>query len=191
MGASSRMSTLFVGNLAWGSTSESLSAHLGAFGSVVSCDTGDVRNGRARGWAIVTMGSEGEAQAAIAGCHDVEFEGRPLAVRLDEKPQGEARGGGGRGARPAGGGDPSLDGKVENSSGLQVVVRNLPWSVTSEMLRGTFEQIGTVVAAEVIFHADSGRSNGWGTVRFSKPEEAADAVARFGGVELAGRPMTV
>lgn len=73
----------------------------------------------------------------------------------------------------------------------QVVVRNLPWSVTSDMLKGTFEQIGAVQFAEVVCHADSGRSKGWGTVRFQKPEDAADAIARFGGVELAGRPMTV
>merc|ERR1711865_931423 len=89
------------------------------------------------------------------------------------------------------GGDPSLEGKPENSTGLQIVVRNLPWSVTSEMLRGTFEQIGAVKFAEVVCHADSGRSKGWGTVCFSRPEDAGDAIARFGGVELAGRPMTV
>merc|ERR1712118_41188 len=106
------------------------------------------------------------------------------------KPAGGGGGGGGGGGR-ARGGDPALEGKAECSSGVQVVVRNLPWSVTGEMLRGTFEQIGTVVAAEVIFHADSGRSKGWGTVRFSSPAEANDAIARFGGVELAGRPMTV
>merc|ERR1711924_227688 len=57
--------------------------------------------------------------------------------------------------------------------------------------QGNIRADWAVVAAEVIFHADSGRPKGWGTVRFSKPEEAADAVARFGGVELAGRPMTV
>lgn len=59
------------------------------------------------------------------------------------------------------------------------------------MLRGTFEQIGAVTNAEVVCHADSGRSKGWGTVKFTNKEDAADAIARFGGVELAGRPMTV
>jgi len=114
-----------------------------------------------------------------------------LTKKQDEGARAPRGGGGGKGERPRRGGDPSLEGKAENSSGLQVVVRNLPWSVTNEMLRGTFEQIGTVTDAQVICHADSGRSKGWGTVRFAAPEEAADAVARFGGVELAGRPMTV
>merc|ERR1712146_755528 len=171
------MTTLFVGNLSWGTTEESLSAFLGQFGTVTSCDTGTVRNGRTRGWAIVTMQNEAEADYCISAANGKELDGGPLNIRLDQKPEK--------------GGKPALEGKVECSSGLQVVVRNLPWSVTSEMLRGTFEQIGTVANAEVIYHADSGRSKGWGTVRFSKPDEAADAIARFGGVELAGRPMTV
>lgn len=186
------MATLFVGNLAWETTAETLGAFLGAQGKVVSCDAGNTRNGRTRGWAIVTMGSPADAQNCIANAHGAELEGRELNVRLDqgkqEKSDKPKRGGAERGPR---GGDPALEGKAECSSGVQVVVRNLPWSVTSEMLRGTFEQIGTVADAQVIYHADSGRSKGWGTVRFAKPEEAADAIARFGGVELAGRPMTV
>ena len=59
------------------------------------------------------------------------------------------------------------------------------------MLRGTFEQIGHVTSAEVVCHAKSGRSKGWGTVAFSTRDEANDAILRFGGVELFGRPMTV
>jgi len=199
------MATLFVGNLAWSTNQESLTAKLSNYGTVVSCDTGTVRNGRTRGWAIVQMATTDEANYAIANADGEDLDGRKLNVRLDQKQEDGPRGGGGKGggAPRAGGapgaeggarrrgGDPTLEGKPENSSGLQVVVRNLPWSVTNEMLRGTFEQIGTVMDAQVVCHADSGRSKGWGTVRFSKPEESNDAIARFGGVELAGRPMTV
>merc|ERR1712146_744535 len=60
------MTTLFVGNLSWGTTEESLSAFLGQFGTVTSCDTGTVRNGRTRGWAIVTMQNEAEADYCIS-----------------------------------------------------------------------------------------------------------------------------
>ena len=59
------------------------------------------------------------------------------------------------------------------------------------MLCGTFEQIGHVISAKVVCHDDSGRSEGWGTVTFSTRDEANDAILRFGGVELYGRPMTV
>jgi len=195
------MTTLFVGNLSWGTTSESLQAELQKFGNVTSCDTGTVRSGRTRGWAIVETGSEADASALIDNANGVELDGRALIIRFDAKPDKpqaprapRAQGGGSGAPRAAAGprgGDPSLEGKPENSTGLQIVVRNLPWSVTSEMLRGTFEQIGAVKFAEVVCHADSGRSKGWGTVAFTRSEDAADAIARFGGVELAGRPMTV
>merc|ERR1711998_634391 len=197
LSGSAIMSTLFVGNLAWSTTQETLSAKLAQCGTVASCDTGTVRNGRTRGWAIVQMSTAEEAQYAIQTFDSAELDGRKLNVRLDQKqedsvPRGAAAPGGAanRNQRRRGG-DPTLEGKPENSSGLQVVVRNLPWDVTSEMLRGTYEQIGVVKDAQVVCHADSGRSKGWGTVRFEKPECAADAIARFGGVELAGRPMTV
>jgi len=188
-----------VGNLAWSTGSEELQAVLSKFGAVVDCDTGDVRNGRTRGWAIVTCGSAADAEAIMQSCNDMDVDGRRLNVRVDDKPSGGKGGGRGGGGKGSGGGkgggrgrgDPALEGRPENPSGTQVVVRNLPWSVTSEMLKETFEQIGPVAAAEVVCHADSGRSKGWGTVKFENSAFADDAIQRFGGVELAGRPMTV
>ena len=119
------MSDLYVGNLSWSTTSEDLSRHLSQYGTVNNCDTGTVRNGRTRGWAIVSMGSADDAQAVIDACHDQEFDGRPLSVRHDSKPDKPARaprasgGKGGGGGAPRGG-DPALEGKAESSSGLQV-----------------------------------------------------------------------
>ena len=40
-------------------------------------------------------------------------------------------------------------------------------------------------------HKHSGRSKGWGTIAFSTRDEVHDAIFRFGGVKLCGRPMTV
>merc|ERR1711957_771383 len=183
-----RMSTLFVGNLGWSTSSETLSTELSKFGTIQSCDTGTERNGRTRGWALVEMATPDEANYVISACNGLEVEGRPLVVKLDAKPERAPRA---EHAPRAGGGDPALEGKPENSSGFQVVVRNLPFSVTSDILTGTFEQIGPVELAEVVTHADSGRSKGWGTVRFTEAQDATDAIAQFGGVELAGRPMNV
>merc|ERR1712216_814786 len=86
-----KMTDLYVGNLSWETTSEGLQAHLSQYGSVVDCDTGTVRNGRTRGGAIVKMGSEADAENVIQSCHDVEFDGRPLTVRQDAKPEGAER----------------------------------------------------------------------------------------------------
>merc|ERR1712167_405745 len=69
---------------------------VGHFGTVKSCDTGTVRNGRTRGWAIVTMGTEQEAQYCIETANGQELDGRQLNIRLDAKPE--------KGGKPAGGG---------------------------------------------------------------------------------------
>merc|ERR1711966_183776 len=188
-----RMATLYVGNLAWSTTAETLTACLATHGTVTNVDTGTVRNGRTRGWAIVECSDSDAANNIIQMCNGQDCDGRTLTVRLDNKPEGnQSKGEGGGGGGGKGGqrrGDPALVNKPEASTGKQIVVRNLAWNVTSDMLRGTFEQIGTVQDAEVIYHSDSGRSKGWGTVRFSTQEDAQDAIQRFGGVELAGRPM--
>merc|ERR1712224_756608 len=97
--------TLFVGNLAWDTTSDSLSAMLSRHGTIVSCDTGTVRNGRTRGWAIVQMGSPQDAQNVIANCDNADLDGRNLNVRLDQKQDEGARaprgGGGAKASVPA------------------------------------------------------------------------------------------
>merc|ERR1712072_1236989 len=183
-----RMATLYVGNLAWGTTAETLRAALSEFGEVKDVDTGNVRNGRTRGWAIVECGSSGDADKIVQQCNGMDVDGRDLNVRLDNKPE-KGSGGNASGAGKRGSGDPALVGKQESSSGTQIVVRNLAWNVTSDMLKGTFAQIGDVLDAEVVCHTDSGRSKGWGTVRFNSQEDAQDAIQRFGGVELANRPM--
>ena len=81
--------------------------------------------------------------------------------------------------------------RPENSSGRQIVVRNLPWTTTSDDLREVFQQVGTVHSALSVCHADTGRSKGWGTVLFETAEQAQAAIAGFNGVELEGRAMQI
>ena len=78
-----------------------------------------------------------------------------------------------------------------NAPGLQIAVRNLPWTISSDDLRQIFEQIGTVVQAETVCHGDTGRSKGWGTVLFETKEEAHAAIQGFNGIKLSGRPMQI
>merc|ERR1711957_413081 len=83
----SSMSTLFVGNLGWSTSSETLSTELSKFGTIQSCDTGTERNGRTRGWALVEMATPDEAAYVISACNGLEVEGRPLVVKFDAKPE--------------------------------------------------------------------------------------------------------
>jgi len=62
----------------------------------------DRDTGRSKGFGFVEIGSDQEAQAAIAALSGKEVDGRPLTVN-EAKPR-EDRGGGGRGGYGGGGG---------------------------------------------------------------------------------------
>lgn len=75
--------------------------------------------------------------------------------------------------------------------GLQIAVRGLAWSTTTEDLLQVFTQIGNVVSADVKAHEDTGRSRGWGTVLFETPEQAQAAIEEFDGYKLSGQAMQI
>ena len=72
---------IFVGNLSFNSTSESLEAAFAQFGSVESAQViMDRQTGRSRGFGFVEMPDSGEAQAAISAMNGADLDGRPLTV---------------------------------------------------------------------------------------------------------------
>ena len=91
------MSTkLYVGNLAFQTTSEELQSLFAQAGTVESASVVEDRmTGRSRGFAFVEMSSPDEANAAIEQFNGKEVGGRALKVN-EAKPR-ENRGGGGRG----------------------------------------------------------------------------------------------
>ena len=89
---------LYVGNLAYGVDSSALQQMFEPFGTVESAQViMDRDTGRSKGFGFVEMGSDQEAQAAIAAMSGKEVEGRQLTVN-EAKPR-EDRGGGGGGKR--------------------------------------------------------------------------------------------
>ncbi|MEZ4403168.1 MAG: RNA-binding protein [Kofleriaceae bacterium] len=98
------MSTrLYVGNLSFNTSTESVRAAFEEFGAVSDVHlVSDRETGRPRGFGFVTMGTPEEAQKAIEGMDGQNLDGRPLRVnQAEERP---ARGGGGGGFRGGGGG---------------------------------------------------------------------------------------
>src|SRR6185369_13390145 len=91
------MSTkLYVGNLAFQTTSQDLQDLFSQAGTVQSASVMEDREtGRSRGFAFVEMSSEEEATSAIQQFNGKEVSGRALKVN-EAKPR-ENRGGGGRG----------------------------------------------------------------------------------------------
>ena len=91
------MSTkLYVGNLAFGTTSEQLQELFAQAGTVQSANVVEDREtGRSRGFAFIEMSTNAEAAAAIEQFNGKEIDGRALKVN-EAKPRENRGGGGGR-----------------------------------------------------------------------------------------------
>src|SRR5262249_5687135 len=100
---------LYVGNLSYDVDSSALEQMFAAYGTVQSAQIiSDRDTGRSKGFGFVEMGSDQEAQAAIAALSGKQIGGRSLTVN-EAKPReggGGGRGGsgGGRGGYGGGGG---------------------------------------------------------------------------------------
>ncbi|MBI5557200.1 MAG: RNA-binding protein [Deltaproteobacteria bacterium] len=106
---------IYVGNLSYQVTEEDLQAAFAAFGEVSSATIiKDQFSGKSKGFGFIEMPSQTEAQAAIAGLHEKELQGRALTVN-EARPRPEKSGGGGgrSGGRPGGGGGRSGGGRGE------------------------------------------------------------------------------
>ena len=94
---------LYVGNLSFQATPDSLRTAFAAFGEVSDVHiASDRETGQSRGFAFVTMGTSEEAAKAIAQMNGALLDGR--ALRVNEAEERQAGGGGGRGGGGGGGG---------------------------------------------------------------------------------------
>jgi RNA recognition motif-containing protein len=96
---------LYVGNLSFNATADSVRAAFANFGEVTDAHVvSDRETGRSRGFAFVTMSTQQEAQKAIAEMNGALLDGRPLRVNEAEERQSRGGGGGGGGGFGGGGG---------------------------------------------------------------------------------------
>ncbi len=108
---------LYVGNLPYSVRDNDLEQSFGQYGAVTSAKVMMERDtGRSKGFGFVEMGSDAEAQAAIAGMNGQSLGGRSLVVNearpMEARPPrtgggggyGGGGGGGGGGRREGGGG---------------------------------------------------------------------------------------
>ena len=99
-------SRLYVGNLSFSSTAETIRAAFEQHGTVTDLHVVmDRDTGRPRGFAFVTMGTPAEAQKAISAMNGTTVDGRQLRVNeAEERNRGGGGGGGGGGYGGGGGG---------------------------------------------------------------------------------------
>jgi RNA recognition motif-containing protein len=94
---------LYVGNLSFGSSEQSLRDAFSPHGEVVDVHlVSDRMTGQSRGFGFVTMGSREQAESAMSAMNGADLDGRSLKVNEAEERSGGAGGGGG--ARRGGGG---------------------------------------------------------------------------------------
>ena len=100
---------LYVGNLPYSVRDNDLQQQFSAYGNVSSAKVMMERDtGRSKGFGFVEMGSDAEAQAAIAGLHGKDMGGRALVVNearpMEPRPPRSGGFGGGAGGGGYGGG---------------------------------------------------------------------------------------
>jgi RNA recognition motif-containing protein len=102
---------LYVGNLPFSTTEDSLRDAFGQCGSVTDVMIAlDRQTGRSRGFGFITFSSDAEAAAAIEQFHGKDMDGRTIQVNearpREDRPRGGGGGGGGGGGyeRRGGGG---------------------------------------------------------------------------------------
>ncbi|KAG2113883.1 uncharacterized protein F5147DRAFT_680291 [Suillus discolor] len=95
---------IYVGNLSWNTTDDTLRNAFSSYGPVLdSIVMRDRDTGRSRGFGFVTYGTTEEANHAIANMNEQELDGRRIKVNL-ANPRSSATGGGGAGGSAGFGG---------------------------------------------------------------------------------------
>src|ERR1700720_3177525 len=94
------MKNIYVGNLGFGTTEQSVRALFEAYGAVERVNiVTDRETGQPRGFAFVEMTNDAEAEKAMAAINGKDVDGRTLSVN-EARPK--TAGGGGAGRRPGG-----------------------------------------------------------------------------------------
>ena len=100
-------SKLYVGNLSYEVTGSDLQSLFSPHGTITSAEIiADRDTGRSKGFGFVQMGSDAEAEAAIAALNGQDHSGRALTVNV-AKPREPRSGGGGSSSRGSYGGSSS------------------------------------------------------------------------------------
>lgn len=89
---------LFVGNLPWSVTSDSLKEMFAQFGDIVEAIIiTDRMSGRSKGFGFVTFATEDAAGAAMQAMNEKDMEGRKIIVNVAKPREERPRTGGGGG----------------------------------------------------------------------------------------------
>lgn len=197
---------VYVGNVDYNVTEESLKEHMKSAGDVVSADLIRDHKGRSRGYAIVEFANEDDAKKAIETLNDTKVGDRAVFVREDrevekgvvKRDQADApraprvRNFGGRGRQNFGDQRrPMRPVRVglrinPQDEGRLVYLGNLPWRVRIDAIKEHFRCGYVQIARD-----QSGRSKGYAIVTFDTTDAAKEAIKDFHDTEFDGRKVIV
>jgi cold-inducible RNA-binding protein len=75
--------------------------------------------------------------------------------------------------------------------GTKLYVGNLSFNTTENELQELFSQAGTVQEVSLMQDKFTGKSRGFAFVTMSSEEDAQNAISKFNGQTIEGRPLTV
>ncbi|KAK4648811.1 uncharacterized protein QC761_113615 [Podospora bellae-mahoneyi] len=73
----------------------------------------------------------------------------------------------------------------------KLFIGGLAWHTEEATLRQKFEEFGVVEEAVVVKDRDTGRSRGFGFVRYTNPDDAQKAISAMNNIEFDGRQIRV
>jgi len=164
VGSVKESASVFVGNLPFEATQEDISGLLSKAGHVVNVKIQTYPNGKPKGWGLVEFSSIAEAKKAIADLNRGEILGRKIHVHNDRS-------------------------EAEKLEGPSIFVSNLAYTITDESLYEEFAELKPIDAH--VKTTRSGKSRGFGIVKFSDADAMNNAVGSFDGKEIAGRTVKV
>mmetsp|Transcript_29345 Transcript_29345/g.55681 ORF Transcript_29345/g.55681 Transcript_29345/m.55681 type:complete len:398 (-) Transcript_29345:1844-3037(-) len=157
---------IYVGNLDFGTTSETLKETFAEYGEVKDCFIPSDYDGNPRGFAFIQMEEE-SALKAIEELNGIELDGRTIVVNKS-LPKGQ---------------------KAKRRD-IKLYVGNLSWGTEEASLRELFEEYGKVVDCYIPTDRETGQHRGFAFVTMD-PDDAMRAADETDGYELDGRILRV
>jgi len=181
---------IFMKNLSWNSTQDSITEHLSQFGTIINVKLlTDKMTGRSKGMAFVEFETRKEAQAAIEGCGDLD--GRtPQLSFSNQKAENNNQGGfNNRGPRQNGDRNGGFNSTPFNGNAFTVFVGNLGYRTREDTIKNFFSSVGNVVGVRIAKHED-GKAKGFCHVDFDS-QDGATAAVTLNGQQIDGRDVRI
>lgn len=174
---------VFVKNFGTDFSEDELTALFKPYGAITSLYFEKDDEGKSKGFGFVNFEEHDSAVKAVEELNNKEINGQKIYVGRAQKKRERIE---------------ELKKQYENNrleqlskyQGVNLFVKNLDESVTSETLEDEFKPFGTITSAKVMVD-EAGKSKGFGFVCFSTPEEATKAITEMNQRMVVGKPLYV